>query len=184
MTLEVGALGFISTSVTDFLTKLGFPQTQKKFIIRRMCVMSLRSSFYIWNARHTRTWLPPTLSNASAIPISPPLSSSSDLATKPSAARVFLSKISLNMSQMQPGLCDVRSVSHKTKSHKYDLKCEWPFPSYEAQTCLTCVPILKYFCDLHKGVPNCSELIWAACPDICKRALCYSHFCKDDCHQC
>jgi hypothetical protein len=106
MTLEVGALGFISTSVADFLTKLGFPQTQKKFMIKRMCVMSLRSSFYIWNARHSPTWNPPTLSNASAIPVSPPLLVSCNLATKPSAARVFLSKISLNMSQMQPRPCD------------------------------------------------------------------------------
>jgi hypothetical protein len=98
MTLEVGALGFTSTSVADFLTKLGFPQMQKKFMIKRMCVTALRSSFYIWNARHSLTWNPPILSNASATPF-PKSDCWNDLATKPSAAKVFLAKISLNMSQ-------------------------------------------------------------------------------------
>jgi hypothetical protein len=180
MTLEVGALGFTSTSVADFLTKLGFPQMQKKFMIKRMCVTALRSSFYIWNARHSLTWNPPILSNASATPF-PKSDCWNDLATKPSAAKVFLAKISLNMSQKQPRPCDTMFVSQETKSSKFELKCEWTVPSREAQACNSCVPQVGFFCDLHKGVP-CSEMIWAACPDSCEKVLCYKHFSECVCH--
>ena len=176
-------------------------------MIRRMCVTALRSSFYIWNARHSLTWNPPSLSNASATPSlqpvcwnpttvldtiattflplapanllffapepfcssdpqrkkkqvyfandnasllkspctsrgffpdSPPTLMSGDLVTKPSAAVVFLSKISLNMSHMQPTHCDLMPVSQETKSHKFELNCEWTVPSPKAQLCHIC----------------------------------------------
>ena len=47
-TFEIGALGFVSKSFNYMLIKLGFPNTQKKFIRKRVSKLALRSSFTIW----------------------------------------------------------------------------------------------------------------------------------------
>ena len=54
-TFEIGALGFVGNSTINFLSKLGFAATQKSFMIKRMCLIARRSSFFIWNARHSLT---------------------------------------------------------------------------------------------------------------------------------
>ena len=66
MTFEVGALGFLSNTVGFFLRQLGFPPNQRAYMKKRMAKISLRSSFYIWCARSSRSWNPPTLASAHA----------------------------------------------------------------------------------------------------------------------
>lgn len=61
MSIEVGSIGFIGNSVRTFLSKLGFPNSQIKCMLRRMSQAARRSSFYIWNARHSKIWSPPSL---------------------------------------------------------------------------------------------------------------------------
>jgi hypothetical protein len=67
-TFEVGALGFVSNKLSGFLLKLGFPSCQAKYMINRMSIIARRSSFYIWNARHSLTWNPPVICAANALP--------------------------------------------------------------------------------------------------------------------
>ena len=69
-TFEVGARGFCSSTLGFFLSKLGFPSHQRRFMTQRMCTIALRSSFYIWNARCSLAWNPPILCSASACPVS------------------------------------------------------------------------------------------------------------------
>ena len=63
-TFEVGALGFVSNSLSSLLLKLGFSSNQKNHMIRRMCLTARRSSFFIWNARHSLSWNPPVICSA------------------------------------------------------------------------------------------------------------------------
>ena len=65
-TFEVGAIGAISLSTRHFLKNLGFPTDQVNFMYRRMSEAARRSSFYIWNARHTFAWHPFALYKAVA----------------------------------------------------------------------------------------------------------------------
>ena len=67
-TFEVGALGFVSTTTRGFLSKLGFPASHAKYMVQRMCLIARRSSFYIWNARQSLSWKPPTLCDVTAHP--------------------------------------------------------------------------------------------------------------------
>ena len=58
---EIGALGFTPKSFNYMLTRLGFPNSQKKFIRKRVAKISLRSSFYIWSSRFNKSFHPPCL---------------------------------------------------------------------------------------------------------------------------
>jgi hypothetical protein len=60
-TWEIGSLGFISQYSHGFLSALGFSNNQQKHMRSRLSKMALRSSYYIWMARHTISFLPPTL---------------------------------------------------------------------------------------------------------------------------
>jgi hypothetical protein len=60
MTFEVGSIGFLGHSVRTFLSKLGFTK-ELNCMLHKMARSARRSSFYIWNARHSRIWSPPSL---------------------------------------------------------------------------------------------------------------------------
>jgi hypothetical protein len=104
LTFEIGALGFVSTSIRSFLSKLGFSPDQMKYMIQRMCLIARRSSFYIWNARHSLTWNPPVICPANALPkpkiatVSPPAVESVSPATVSTASAVSSASTSTSAS--------------------------------------------------------------------------------------
>ena len=59
-TIEVGSIGFVATSFRYFLQRLGIPEGHLKCILKRVSMVALRSSFYIWAARESQ-WDPPCL---------------------------------------------------------------------------------------------------------------------------
>ena len=61
MSFEVGSIGFLGQSVKQFLSKLGFTGPELKFMLIKIAQAARRSSFYIWNARHSPIWSPPSL---------------------------------------------------------------------------------------------------------------------------
>ncbi len=71
-TFEVGAIGFLGNTVNRLLSALGFPRAQIKLMLKRISKMSLRSSFYIWNARKNLSWNPPILCKASPVAVPSP----------------------------------------------------------------------------------------------------------------
>ncbi len=60
-TWEIGTLGFISKHTYFFHRSLGFSNSQRKHLCKQMSKVALRSSYYIWMARHTHTFAPPCL---------------------------------------------------------------------------------------------------------------------------
>ena len=60
-TWEIGSLGFISKTSDSFLRALGFSDSQRKHMRKRLSQIALRSSYYIWMARHNTIFQPPTL---------------------------------------------------------------------------------------------------------------------------
>ena len=60
-TREIGTLGFISKHTYFFLRSLGFSNSQRKHLCKQMSKVALRSSYYIWMARHRHTFAPPCL---------------------------------------------------------------------------------------------------------------------------
>ncbi len=60
-TFEVGAIGYLGCTVNSFLWSLGFEKAQLGWILKRISKAARRSSFYIWNARHSSDWNPPSL---------------------------------------------------------------------------------------------------------------------------
>ena len=60
-TYEVGALGFITKTFNYMLSRLGFPNFQKKHMRNRVSKIALRSSFYIWCNRFSQIFTPPNL---------------------------------------------------------------------------------------------------------------------------
>ena len=60
-TWEVSRLGFPADSARFFFSKLGFPKHQIKHLLQRIGRAVRRSSYYIWNARHSSIWRPPPL---------------------------------------------------------------------------------------------------------------------------
>jgi hypothetical protein len=61
-TLEVGAIGFLSQTVRHFLKVFQFSNSHLKRVLKRMAQAARRSTYYIWNARSSRSWDPPILS--------------------------------------------------------------------------------------------------------------------------
>jgi hypothetical protein len=61
MSFEVGSIGFLGQSVKQFLSKLGFTGHELKCMLIKIAQAARRSSFYIWNARHSPIWSPPSL---------------------------------------------------------------------------------------------------------------------------
>ena len=72
-TWEVGALGFLATSVRKFLTALGFPKDELRFLFKRIGNTCRRSTFFIWNSRHSLTWNPPTIVFNNLVPCVSPV---------------------------------------------------------------------------------------------------------------
>ena len=60
-TFEVGALGFTGHSTRRFLSKLGFKNSQLKWIRKRISKVTARSSYLIWCCRKERQWEPPEM---------------------------------------------------------------------------------------------------------------------------
>ena len=66
-TFEVGSIGVLANTVRRFLLGIGFYGCQLKALYRRMSQTAVRSSFYIWSARHSHNLCPPTLCRASPV---------------------------------------------------------------------------------------------------------------------
>ena len=60
-TFEVGSLGWTGHSTRRFLSKLGFKNSQLKWIRKRIERITQRSSYLIWNCRTERQWEPPEM---------------------------------------------------------------------------------------------------------------------------
>ena len=60
-TFEVGALGYTGHSTRRFLSKLGFKNSQLKWIRHRITKVTQRSSYLIWCCRKERLWEPPEM---------------------------------------------------------------------------------------------------------------------------
>ena len=61
--LSMGALGFVnnsSTSLLDMMKDLGFDESGRKFIVRRLMATSIRATYYIVCHRN-KDWLNPEL---------------------------------------------------------------------------------------------------------------------------
>ena len=71
-TWEIGSLGFISKKCESFLRSLGFSNSQRKHMRNRVSKLALRSSYYIWMARHNIHFHPPTLVKQQHKPIKCP----------------------------------------------------------------------------------------------------------------
>ena len=61
--IEVGARGYCSTSVKSCLQRLGFSNKQVRTTLKSLSFTSLKSSFNIWQARESKNWTKPTVSN-------------------------------------------------------------------------------------------------------------------------
>ena len=57
--IEIGARGFIAESFNCCFKKLGYRSHQLKVLSQQVSDTALRSSFYIWLSRNTKTWTPP-----------------------------------------------------------------------------------------------------------------------------
>ena len=60
-TIEVGSIGFVAPSLRYFLSRLGRPKSQLKWMINRASLITVRSSYYIWASRMFVDWDPPSL---------------------------------------------------------------------------------------------------------------------------
>jgi hypothetical protein len=67
-TFEAGSIGFLANTVRQFLKKIGFHGNHLKTLYQRISQTARRSSFYIWSARNSLTWLPPLLCKATMLP--------------------------------------------------------------------------------------------------------------------
>ena len=68
-TWEIGSLGFISRTSDSFLRAIGFSNSQRKHMRKRISTFALRSTYYIWMARHNSKFQPPTLIQRPTPPI-------------------------------------------------------------------------------------------------------------------
>jgi hypothetical protein len=60
-TIEVGSIGFLAHSFRSFFLRIGTRNPQLNSVLHRAAKAARRSSFYVWNARHSENWIPPTL---------------------------------------------------------------------------------------------------------------------------
>ena len=56
--VEVGAMGYCSTSLKSWLLCLGLPHKLVGPILKSLSLASLRASFQIWQARDSKEWIP------------------------------------------------------------------------------------------------------------------------------
>ena len=54
--IEVGARGYVSTSVSSCFKRLGLPKNESKNVINTLGRIAMECSFYIWLCRNTRVW--------------------------------------------------------------------------------------------------------------------------------
>ena len=60
-TWEIGVQGYPAYSVNRFFKSLGFSNSRLKHLINRLSRIIRRSSYWIYNARYSSHWCPPTL---------------------------------------------------------------------------------------------------------------------------
>ena len=131
LTWEIGNLGFISKKCDAFLRTIGFSNTQRRFIRKRLSKLALRSSYYIWMSRHNQQFQPPTLitqpvpPHIHAYPAAPKHLSSRSTHTF-LASLPPIPKPTLPVHPVPGGLSDVSSLSCGDLS---DFLRELPIPS-------------------------------------------------------
>ena len=57
LTIEVGSMGFVTDSMMEFLSSMGFNRQQRKWIKKQISLSASRSSFLIWCSRFNKKWV-------------------------------------------------------------------------------------------------------------------------------